>query len=314
MQRRKRGPDGRQRYTLADRLEYLVWCLCRILPTRLVSMLGRCVGHAHCAIYMVSRREWIDEIRQAFTHITGDTRRSSLNGRALRYFGNLGQVMFETAVLERIADNGQIEIEGKSHAVDIDQPTIFVAAHLANWELIPVAAIHLGIPLNFLYWPPSNPTRRRIMERVRARNAARVANFKLVPSTSHAARRLSVAASNGENLLIFVDEKKGGRIWGPALGRTLPVKGNRMLAARLAVKYGARVVPVFVRRLATARYECVIEPALEMPASGDAAADARHLADAIDARVEDWVRAYPEQWYWIGELTRPRGHIAGDPE
>jgi lauroyl/myristoyl acyltransferase len=71
------------------------------------------------------------------------------------------------------------------------------------------------------------------------------------------------------------------------------------------------VVPVFVRRLATARYECIIEPALEVPDSGDAAVDARDLAAAIDVRVEHQVRAYPEQWFWIGELMRPRGHIAG---
>jgi KDO2-lipid IV(A) lauroyltransferase len=301
------------RYSFAGCIEYVVWHGLRGLPTLIVSMIGWSVGVAHCAVYSVSRADWLAEIRDALSRISGDTDRSSLQRRAYRYFGNLGQVMFESAVLERFVDNGRIDVIGAEHAVDAARPTIFVGTHLSNWELVAVVAAKLGIQGNILYWPPNNQVRRDVASKVRDGIIARIPNTRMIASTPHAMRRLATALSHGENLLIFVDEQKDGLIWAPRLGRELPEQGNRMLVARLAVKHNARVVPVFVRRSATARYECVIEPALERPAEADAATATRHLSDAIDARVEHWVRGHPEQWFWIGELIRTRGHLAKGP-
>lgn len=67
-------------------------------------------------------------------------------------------------------------------------------------------------------------------------------------------------------------------------------------AAVLAVKFDAPLILAFNRRLDNNKCAVVIEPPLELERTGDLQRDARAAVEKIAARMEYWIRQYPEQW------------------
>ena len=58
----------------------------------------------------------------------------------------------------------------------------------------------------------------------------------------------------------------------------------------------------FVRsyqRIAPARFLITYEPPIPLPNSGDRAADVLALTQAVNDRLEAWIRAKPESWLWL---------------
>ncbi len=57
------------------------------------------------------------------------------------------------------------------------------------------------------------------------------------------------------------------------------------------------------------RYLLKICEPLEIPASDDAEENIKVLTQAMTAKIEEFVRAYPDQWMWIHKRwnTRPPG-------
>ena len=50
-----------------------------------------------------------------------------------------------------------VDLGGLEHIHRMGRPGIFVAPHIANWNLLPLAATHSGIPLTVVYRRQSNP-------------------------------------------------------------------------------------------------------------------------------------------------------------
>jgi len=67
-------------------------------------------------------------------------------------------------------------------------------------------------------------------------------------------------------------------------------------AAALAVKYDAPLVLGFIRRLDNNKVAVVVEPPLELESTGDLVQDTLNVVQKIVARMEYWIKKYPEQW------------------
>lgn len=79
-------------------------------------------------------------------------------------------------------------------------------------------------------------------------------------------------------------------------------------AAVLAIKYGAPLILAFNRRLDNNQCAVVIEPPLELERTGNLGNDSRAAVEKIAARMEFWIRQYPEQWIlfqplWSSDTT-----------
>ncbi|MGH7089794.1 MAG: lauroyl acyltransferase, partial [Stellaceae bacterium] len=59
------------------------------------------------------------------------------------------------------------------------------------------------------------------------------------------------------------------------------------------------VLPSRVERVKGARFRLVCEPSLPVPKTADQRADILALMTAVNQSVERWVRARPEQWFWL---------------
>ena len=95
---------------------------------------------------------------------------------------------------------------------------------------------------------------------------------------------------------MLVDQRTSEGIPVPFFGRdalTTPAP------AALALKLGALVVPVSIRRTGGSYFHVHIHPMVEPPDTGDPDRDLLALTATLNGFIEERVRARPEEWLWI---------------
>jgi KDO2-lipid IV(A) lauroyltransferase len=169
-------------------------------------------------------------------------------------------------------------------------PAIVFTAHMGNWEVLPWTAARLGLKLGVIYRRPNNPFIARLVE------GRRGGLVEFLPKGLQGAFGAARVMESGGCLGMLIDVKENRGIAVPFFGR--PVMTGTTLA-RFALRYGAAVHGARIERTAPRRFRIVIEPALAIRRSGDEAADIAAIMVDVNARVEAWIRAAPEQWLWL---------------
>ncbi|OYY74042.1 MAG: hypothetical protein B7Y40_06385 [Gammaproteobacteria bacterium 28-57-27] len=280
-----------------------------LLPVRPLSALGAFLGARHAKRGIAHKRAWIERLHRNFEHHAAVADRQLREEKIVDFIGNVGSVYIEFLVLQKMAAKGHAVMVGEENLAGIERPVIIVSCHLGNWELVGLAVQKLGRPLCDIYAPPADPVRQVLAQEARLRWKW---PLELVDgAASNALRRVDRAAARGDNVLLFIDEEKDGYVSAPSLGRDIPYAGNRWYAARLAVKHGMAILPVYVERVGAADYRVNVEPLIEVPREGEPRAQAQMLADALDARLNAWIKPRLEQWmnfaYFDAAKKRPQG-------
>jgi len=209
---------------------------------------------------------------------------------------NLGRVAAEYPHLGEITapESGRIDwIDTASVRAMRDQGTaaILVSAHLANWEIMPTAAIQRGVPMTIIVREPNNPFVRPLIERARG-----VAGGVRAPKGLPGAKAAVGALRRGQVLGLLYDQKLNDGISVPFFGIAAMTPAA---PAQLALRFGCPLVPVRVERLGPARFRVASFEALALPQSGDRQADTIAVMAALNEILEGWIRDRPEQWLWL---------------
>lgn len=168
-------------------------------------------------------------------------------------------------------------------------PALLFTGHLGNWEIVPVVAASLGLPLAAFYRPADNPVIDALLLRLRG------GAVKMLPKGSRGARQALQHLRQNGYLGVLQDQKMNDGIPARFFGQMAMTAGA---LATLALRTGGSVVPVRVDRLGPARFRITVEVPLPLPASGDPADDVSALTQAANDRLEAWVRAAPGGWLW----------------
>jgi Kdo2-lipid IVA lauroyltransferase/acyltransferase len=222
---------------------------------------------------------------------------SDAENRRILYamWDNLGRAVAEYPHLASICteDSGRVEIvDGERIAALLagDRPAILFGGHFANWEVGP-STIHrlMGGTLLSIYRAANNPWVDRLRRRW-------LLDRQAVAKGAQGGRELLRHLRRGGHLAMLVDQKLNDGIAVPFFGRdamTAPA------IARLALQFACPIVPIRVERLAGARFRFAVLPPLAVSPTGDTAADVLATMTRINAVIEEWVRARPEQWLWL---------------
>ncbi len=70
-------------------------------------------------------------------------------------------------------------------------------------------------------------------------------------------------------------------------------------AAAIARRCHVPIFPVFMHRADSGHHVLTIEPGFLVEQTEDRAADVRTATQFINARIEAWIRTYPEEWFWL---------------
>ena len=278
----------------------------RCFPLSAVSAFGASLGHLFALQADLRGQLWFKRIQRNILALSPQTSPRDARASAYRLLRNSGRVTAEFSVVDRFAPAGRVRIVGGEHVDRRTRPVMLIGLHLGNWEIACLPLCLKGIPVTALYGPPADPTVHRLAVAARNRLLSGAEGSQLIAASPRAMRQLVRAAEQRQNLLIYVDEERAGLIWNPPLGRSLPYRGNRMMAARMALKYGYEILPTYVIRKSGAHFDVIVGAPLEFSATGDALCDSHRLADEISAHNELWVRDHLDQWYWLPELRLER--------
>jgi len=287
-------------------VERLGVSMMRRMPVESVSALGARLGERRVLQDARAGEEWVGRFYANVERLCGDATREQQHDRLVAFGRQTGRVYVEYTVLSKIDRQGLVEVEGLGNLEGRTRPTIFIAPHLANWELTAKVLAGLDNPTCALYEPRESGFRMQIAHQARS---AWGENIRLVSTASAMPMRtLETELRSGHNIFVLPDEEKGGFVSAPSLGRDLPYVGNRWMLSRLAVKHGIDIIPMVVERLETVRSRVRVLPRLQAQPDGDPQERARFLADAMDQQLDVLVRQRLQHWYWLPYLDLGKRH------
>jgi len=191
-------------------------------------------------------------------------------------------------------DSEHIEIINAEQFVklrDDGLPAIVFTGHLANFELMPMAAAKFGLQIKSLFRAPNN---KYVAKRIA--NARKDVSGNLIASRQGASFELMGALERGDHVGILIDQKFRRGINVPFFGHDAP---SNPLLAKLARRYDCPVHGARTIRLPDGRFRLEITEELDLPRTEDGDIDIRGTTELVNKVVEGWVREYPEQWLWI---------------
>ena len=196
---------------------------------------------------------------------------------------------------------GRIEFAPRSMELflrlrDDGKPALVFAAHLANWELPPLAAGAYDMPAAVVYRRPNLGAVAEAIIPLRA-----VSMGELIPSDRAAPIRVARALEKGVHVGMLVDQHFGQGVDVMFFGRRC--KANPLIA-RVARHFDCPIHGVRAIRLPGGRFRAEITEAIEAPRDAGGRIDVQATMQAITSVVESWVREHPEQWLWLHRRWR----------
>jgi KDO2-lipid IV(A) lauroyltransferase len=292
--------------------------LVRLLPHAGARAVGRALGRLAHRLLPRHRRIVRENLARALPELSEAERRRMVP----RIFRHFGLSLADAVSVERfdlVELCRRIDLEGWDHLQEAERlaaergtGVVILSAHLGLWEVAAYPPGIYGGPLHVVGRPLDNP----LLDAELVRSRARYGN-ELIPKRG-AVRPMFRALSRGGRVGILIDQRArpGEGIWVPFFG--VPAYTTPILA-RMALRTGAPVVPIFGHPLPKGRYRVVLREPIwpEVPGGpggpdGPGAPDEEAAVAALTARYlsacEAEIRRHPDTWLWLHERWKtPRG-------
>ena len=275
-------------------LLYLFTRIIYILPFDFSVKIGRLLGRL---VYRLDERHR----RIALENIASTLGLKGAEAEKIVFsvFENLGMVLAEFIKIPTVDKSfldKRVYVEGFENylkAKSEGKGILMLGAHLGNWELL--AATHLlkmGERASVVYMKTKNPYVDRFIDSIR-----KSYGLKTIPH-HNAMKRVLAALRRGEAVGVLLDQHGGDKeaIKVDFIGRTA---ATSMGLALMALRTGAPVVPMFMVREGDNRFRFKYEEPIYLKKSGDMEKDIRDGTIIFNRVIEDYVRRYPEQWFWV---------------
>jgi KDO2-lipid IV(A) lauroyltransferase len=208
---------------------------------------------------------------------------------------------------ERVARCTLMGREHLDRAVEQGSGAILLTGHFGNWEWLASVLPLLGYPTNVVVGEQRNP-------RVGARmDAVRRAVGVGVLSATHDLRGILQALSRREFVAIVADQDAGrDGIFIDFLGRPA---STAVGPVRLARRFQVPIQMGFAVRLPGGRFCLELAEPFLVPQEGEEADIHRLFTERWSGILEGYVRAHPEQWFWMHRRwkTQPYAARRGGP-
>jgi Kdo2-lipid IVA lauroyltransferase/acyltransferase len=287
---------------MKHRLEYLTVRLLmgavRFMPSALVSASGAFLG---LTVYLLDgphRQIANENVAAAFPTRSPAERRRIVRG-AFKHFGRLLFELLKFSTLSSEAMLARVEFEGEERvraAYAHGKGVLFVTGHFGYWELqAMVHALRLP-PMAVMARTLDNPALNDLLETMRTRTG------NSVIYRQSTIRRVMRQLQAGQGVGVLIDQHILGRdaIFVDFFNRQA---ATTSAVAALALRTGARVVPLFALPLGGGRFRMIYEHPVEPP-SADAEHPLREFTQRCTDVLEMYVRRHPDLWLWMHRRWR----------
>lgn len=276
-----------------------------LLPRPVARFVGVCFASAAYAVRAPLRRAAMFNLRLAFPDWSDAQRKQVIRGM-IRQVGWMAAEFSQFPKYKRENIERIVILDGFENfdaARRRGKGVLFLTGHMSAWELAPFTHALYGYPLRFLVRPIANPRVDALINGYRCRSGNRPIE------KNRAAREILRVLGDGGTVGILSDHnttlEEG--VFVNFFG--IPASTTSGLA-RIALRTDAAVVPGFLswdeeRR----KYRLRFEPAVELMHTGNEEADVVTNTGRFTRVIENYIRAYPDQWLWVHKRwkTRPPG-------
>ncbi|MBL8643568.1 MAG: lysophospholipid acyltransferase family protein [Rhodospirillaceae bacterium] len=287
----KPRPPVKLRHYLEAGLAYIFMTFLKLLSWPLASNVGGWLGRTLGPLtkpWRIATRN----ISRALPELPEKDRQDAVRAA----FDNFGRVMAEYAQLPKLWGSrwdGLIDVQGQAGLqwAVANKPVIVFTAHIGNWELIPMVLANHGKPAMLVYRAPNNPLVDDMILNIRTTYAAGMA-----PKGADGLRAIVQHIQDGGTVFMVVDQKTNTGPEIPFFGR-----GARTgkAIARIAMKYGCKLIPVRSERIGGSRFRITFDGPWSVEGNAGDEGHIRQTLTKLNAKIEEWVRATPGQWMWM---------------
>ena len=291
---------ARRRFPGRDLLEYgavrflgfFFW----ILPLNAAQAAARVLGRLGYLILARRRQVALNNIELAFGASQNSAEKSRIARSVFESLAISMMELFTTKKMRREAAQ-RFTFQGVEHmeaAFRRNQGVVFVISHLGSWEYLAFLPFLKGFHCSVIAKPLRNPYLYRWIHE--CREATGLHNI----DKDQALRRVFKELKENHLVAILIDQWAGPEgirtdFFGTQTSTTsMPVK--------LAKKTGAALIPGYCVRLPGGKYEIQIQTEQPVLAGEDWE---RATTEALNRRLEDQIRRYPDQWTWSHRRWKP---------
>lgn len=212
-------------------------------------------------------------------------------------WANMGRTFLEYLRLSQqdpFAPDSNYNILGIEHIdamIQDQKPGLIMTIHQANWELGSFVAQRRGLKLAQVTRFLNNPIMRLIINGVHGSVA-----HEIIPKGTKGAKRMIQVLQQGGHVSMMTDQKLNEGMPIPFFGKDAM---TAVAIAKLALRFDCPLVPVQVIRRQGIACDVIFHAPLKFPQEGTADDKVITIMGQVNALIEQWVRAHPEQWFWV---------------
>ncbi len=271
------------------------------LPRRFAYWVGLRIADRFYARDHQGRRAVMSNLSHILESQGTHASEESLQQLARKNFQYFGKYLVDFFKFSRFAIKDVHRLVSLEHLEHLEQAerlgrgVVLITAHLGNWELASAVFTALGRRVSAVFFPQRVGKINELFQKHRTRRGLHLIPF------GHAARGVLEALKNKEHVAMLADRDYSTRHEEPILFFDRPARLPSG-PARIAVKTGAPVVPLFMVRQEDDTFRLRFHPPI-IPTPEITVDDMRHrIRDAIESEIS----RQPLQWFMFNDFWQPR--------
>lgn len=283
------------RYIIENIVGTILFTLLKSLPLKIASNVGGCIARK-VGPYMKVSKVADHNITKAMPEKSKEERQVIIKNM----WENLGRTMAEFPHIARMKEpdgRRMITVEGKEYLEQLHHDKMggfLVSGHIANWELIPLVCKHMGIDIGVIYRSANNPYMDKKMTNLRSMlQKDQIAKGKV------GARKMLKLLGSGGVIAALVDQKMNDGMESRFFGhKAMTAAGIPTISLRN--QYAMLPIRVIREREDPHHFTVKIYPPMTVKKkTKDSKKAVEELTQEINTMLEEWIREYPEQWFWV---------------
>jgi KDO2-lipid IV(A) lauroyltransferase len=280
---------------IKHRFEYwailLLGRLIRVIPYRLTLAVSSFLGWLAFDVLRIRRRVTMINLRNSLGHEGND-----LVGIGRRAYRNFAKSMAEYSLFPSLSKAeilSMVELQGAENfdsTLAMGRGAIVVAGHFGSWELMGAAVSQMGYPVDFLVGEQHNLLVDGMMNDYR-----RCMGIGIIKMG--AAAKGIIRALNANRLVAMLSDQDAGSDGTIVRFFDRPASTPKGPAA-FALKMNCPIITAFIIRESRGKQRIVLEKPIFGKKTGDKEEDIRNLTQAYTSLLEDYIRRYPDHWFW----------------
>jgi KDO2-lipid IV(A) lauroyltransferase len=267
--------------------------LFRYLPYRVAICIARLLAWKLAVILRLRRKVAIDNLSRAFPE-KSNREITDIYRRCWKHFLQVGVEMARIPILnEREIKKRMDSSQGKliKEILGRGKGAIVVSAHFGNWEWMGTAMTRAGYDITFIVTSQSNQYVDEWVDKMRSKGGIKTVNRK------DAVKATLKLLKNNEVVAIMCDQDAGrAGVFTKFFGQPASTPRGPAL---FHLKTEAPIVFSSSMRGKDGRYYVVFEEMVFDELTGNRDTDELMIMQKISDRLEQEIRAFPDQWLWL---------------